>query len=57
MAKINTYLITILFVFSLQINTHEGWEATGKLYDKFTLEKREGLPNLLLEALPQENRK
>jgi 3',5'-cyclic AMP phosphodiesterase CpdA len=36
---------------------YEAYEATGKLYDKFTLEKREGLPNLLLEALPQENRK
>ena len=36
---------------------YEAYEATGKLYDKFTLQKRKGMPNLLLEALPSENRK
>jgi len=30
--------------------------ATGELYDAFTLEKREGEPNRLREALPAENR-
>ncbi len=32
------------------------YTATGELYDKFALEKREGQPNLLIEALPPENR-
>ena len=36
---------------------YEAYEATGKLYDKFNLEKRDGMPNLLIEALPAENRK
>ena len=36
---------------------YKAYEATGKLYDKFVLEKRNGLPNLLIEALPDEKRK
>lgn len=67
MAKINTYLITILFVFSLQINTHEGWEAEkyppeqahapSPLPDRVVLTWEDDPATLLLEALPQENRK
>jgi 3',5'-cyclic AMP phosphodiesterase CpdA len=35
----------------------EARTATNQLYDQFTLRKREGLPNLLIEALPPENRR
>jgi 3',5'-cyclic AMP phosphodiesterase CpdA len=31
--------------------------ATSRLYDQFTLKKREGEPNLLIEALPAEHRR
>jgi hypothetical protein len=41
----------------IRVLKYEAYEATGKLYDKFTLQKRKGMPNLLLEALPSENRK
>jgi 3',5'-cyclic AMP phosphodiesterase CpdA len=36
---------------------YEARTATGKLYDTFTLRKRPGQPNALLEALPPENRR
>lgn len=35
---------------------YRAYTATGELYDEFTLRKRTGKPNLLLEALPPENR-
>ena len=35
---------------------YRAYEATGELYDTFTLQKRDGMPNLLIEALPEEKR-
>ena len=35
---------------------YRAYEATGELYDAFTLQKRDGMPNLLIEALPEEKR-
>jgi hypothetical protein len=35
----------------------EARTATNRLYDQFTLRKREGLPNELIELLPPENRR
>ena len=37
--------------------TYKAYEATGKLYDQFTLQKRKGLPNLLLEVFSEEKRR
>ena len=51
----NTQLYQIIHVDDLKLR-YEAYEATGDLYDTFTLRKREGLPNLLIEALPPENR-
>jgi hypothetical protein len=36
---------------------YEARTATGRLYDKFTLRKRAGQPNQLIEALPPERRR
>lgn len=36
---------------------YEARTATGRLYDAFTLQKRAGRPNALLEALPPERRR
>ena len=52
----NTQLYQIIHVDDLNLR-YEAYEATGDLYDTFTLRKREGLPNLLIEALPPENRR
>ena len=52
----NTQLYQIIHVDDLELR-YEAYEATGDLYDTFTLRKREGLPNLLVEALPPENRR
>ena len=45
----------------ITVNHHElHYEArtpTNRLYDQFTLRKRDGQPNLLLEILPPENRR
>jgi hypothetical protein len=35
---------------------YKAYTATGQLYDAFTIKKRPGLPNQLLEFLPSENR-
>jgi PAS domain-containing protein len=35
---------------------YKAYTATGQLYDAFTIKKRPGLPNQLLELLPPENR-
>jgi 3',5'-cyclic AMP phosphodiesterase CpdA len=52
----NTQLYQIIHIDDKNLQ-YEAYEATGKLYDKFTLQKRNGMPNLLLEALPSENRR
>ena len=52
----NTQLYQIINIDDKNL-TYKAYEATGNLYDQFTLQKRKGLPNLLLEALPEENRK
>ena len=52
----NTQLYQIIHIDDLNLR-YEAYEATGDLYDTFTLRKREGLPNLLVEALPPENRR
>ena len=52
----NTQLYQIINIDDKNL-TYKAYEATGKLYDQFSLQKRKGLPNLLLEALPEENRK
>ena len=52
----NTQLYQVIHVDDKNIR-YEAYEATGKLYDKFTLEKRDNLPNLLIEALPEANRR
>ena len=52
----NTQLYQIIHVDDLKLR-YEAYEATGDLYDTFTLRKREGLPNLLIEVLPPENRR
>ena len=52
----NTQLYQIIHIDDENLQ-YEAYEATGKLYDKFTLQKRNGMPNLLLEALPSENRR
>ena len=36
---------------------YKAYKATGELYDKFTLQKRNEKPNLLIEALPVETRR
>jgi len=36
---------------------YEARTATNRLYDQFTLRKRDGQPNLLIELLPPENRR
>ena len=52
----NTQLYQVIYINDKNLE-YKAYEATGKLYDKFTLEKRNGLPNLLIEALPAEKRK
>ena len=52
----NTQLYQVINVNDKSIE-YKAYEATGRLYDQFTLEKREGMPNLLIEALPEEKRK
>jgi 3',5'-cyclic AMP phosphodiesterase CpdA len=52
----NTQLYQIIHIDDKNLQ-YEAYEATGKLYDKFTIQKRNGMPNLLLEALPSENRR
>ena len=52
----NTQLYQIIHIDDKNLE-YEAYEATGELYDKFTLQKRNGQPNLLLEALPAEKRK
>ena len=52
----NTQLYQIIHIDDKNLK-YEAYEATGKLYDKFTLQKRNGMPNLLLESLPAEKRK
>ncbi|MDQ8180848.1 fibronectin type III domain-containing protein [Pelagicoccus sp. SDUM812005] len=37
--------------------SYKAYTATGRLYDAFSLKKREGRPNELLELLPEENRR
>ncbi|MBC2607383.1 fibronectin type III domain-containing protein [Pelagicoccus albus] len=46
-------------VISIDGNTldYKAFTATGRLYDAFTLEKRTGYPNQLIELLPEENRR
>ena len=52
----NTQLYQIIHIDDKNLE-YKAYEATGELYDKFTLQKRNGQPNLLLEALPAEKRK
>ncbi len=52
----NTQLYQVIYINDKNLE-YKAYEATGKLYDKFTLEKRNGLPNLLIEALPAEKKK
>ena len=54
----NTQLYQVINIDGQNLD-YKAYEATGKLYDAFTLQKRNGLPNLLIEAqnLPPENRK
>ena len=49
----NTQLYQIIHVDN-KILQFKAYEATGQLYDAFTLEKREGFPNRLIEASPDE---
>ncbi len=51
----NTQLYQIIDVDD-KLLRYRAYTATGELYDQFTLEKRDGRPNLLIEALPAENR-
>ena len=51
----NTQLYQIIHVDDKNLQ-FEAYEATGQLYDAFTLEKREGFPNRLIEVLPDEKR-
>ena len=51
----NTQLYQIIHVDDKNLQ-FKAYEATGRLYDAFTLEKREGFPNRLIEALPDEKR-
>lgn len=51
----NTQLYQIIHVDDKNLQ-FKAYEATGQLYDAFTLQKREGFPNQLIEALPDEKR-
>ena len=51
----NTQLYQIIHVDDKNLE-YKAYEATGDLYDTFTLQKRKGMPNLLIEALPVEKR-
>ena len=54
----DTQLYQIIHVDDTNLR-YKAYEATGTLYDEFTLQKRDGMANLLIEgeALPPENRK
>lgn len=51
----NTQLYQIIDIDDKNLR-YRAFTATGELYDTFTLQKRSGQPNLLIEALPRENR-
>jgi 3',5'-cyclic AMP phosphodiesterase CpdA len=51
----NTQLYQIVDVSDAELR-YRAYTATGQLYDEFSLEKRDGAPNLLHEVLPVENR-
>lgn len=51
----NTQLYQIIDVETSELH-YKAYTATGRLYDAFTLKKRDGMPNELLELLPPENR-
>ena len=51
----NTQLYQIIDIEDAALR-YRAYTATGELYDEFTLKKRSGKPNLLIEALPPENR-
>jgi len=52
----NTQLYQIINVSEKELE-FRAYKATGEMYDKFTLQKREGKPNLLIEALTSEIKK
>lgn len=52
----DTQLYQIIHVSDTALR-YEARAATGRLYDAFTLEKRAGRPNALIELLPPENRR
>ena len=52
----NTQLYQVISVSEKELE-FLAYKATGELYDKFTLQKREGKPNLLIEALTSEIKK
>jgi PAS domain-containing protein len=51
----DTQLYQIISVDDAELS-YKAFTATGELYDAFTLQKRTGKPNRLLEILPPENR-
>jgi hypothetical protein len=51
----DTQLYQVIDIDDAQLR-FRAFTATGELYDAFTLEKRDGEPNRLREALPPENR-
>jgi len=51
----NTQLYQVIDVETSELN-YKAYTATGQLYDAFTLKKRPGQANELLELLPPENR-
>ena len=52
----NTQLYQVIHIDDKNLE-YKAYKATGELYDKFTLQKRNGKPNLLIEALPVETRR
>ena len=52
----NTQLYQVISVSEKELE-FLAYKATGEMYDKFTLQKREGKPNLLIEALTSEIKK
>jgi 3',5'-cyclic AMP phosphodiesterase CpdA len=52
----DTQLYQIISIAHDQLK-YQAFTATGELYDSFSLTKREGMPNLLQEILPKENRR
>jgi 3',5'-cyclic AMP phosphodiesterase CpdA len=52
----NTQLYQVIHVTPWEIE-YRAFTATAELYDAFTLRKREGMPNELVEMLPPDNRR